>query len=97
MIQKEAKTEAEEAKAEEERIRSLFVKTLTGRTITLEFEGSDSIEDVKAKIQDREGIPMEQLVLVFAGTELDNGKHLEDYNIGEASTLHLILLLAVGT
>jgi large subunit ribosomal protein L40e len=71
----------------------VYVKTLTGGTISLSVNASDSIDQIKAQIQVREGIPPDAQILVFGGRQLENGRAIADYRVQKESTLHLVLRL----
>lgn len=74
----------------------LFVKTLSGKTISVDVDESDKIEDVKAKIEEKEGIPPEQQRLIFGGKQLDGHKTLQDYAVEEGASLSMVLRLRGG-
>ena len=72
----------------------IFVRNLSGKTITLEVDNSDTVESTKCKIEDKDGLPVNRQCLVYGGREMQNDKRLVEYHVRRASTLHLYLCLS---
>ena len=71
--------------------KQIFVRTITGKTMTVDVSETENVAGLKRMIAEREGIPAGEMRLIFAGKELNEERALSDYNIGKASTVHLVL------